>query len=214
VRGLEDAIRAASPEVADAVTRLLHLSRDPELSSTMTRAMSAVADLAGSIDDDGVAVVSGAASDAEVLARLLEQPSALAKLSAGDPLADARLRWVHDRQRLLTSNGEPLTARAVCDLLGVTRQAVAKARHDRRLVGVPNGRGSYLYPSWQFGPSGPLHGLRDLSHLLDDDPWTLITFMLAPNPRLGDKTPLHALRGGQVSEVLRAAQAYREHGAA
>jgi len=180
----------------------------------MLRAMSAVADLADEIDDESVAEVNGAASDTEVLARILEQPSAMARLQEADPLADARLRWIRDRQRLLTSEGQPLVTRAVCDVLGVTRQAISKARGDGRLVGVPNGRGGYLYPVWQFGPSGPLKGLRDIHRLLDNDPWTVIAFVLAPNPRLDDDTPLQALRAGRLPDVLRAAHAYGEHGAA
>ena len=113
-----------------------------------------------------------------------------------------------------------METRDVAEILGVSRQAIAKARVDGRLVAVSPGPGRYVYPSWQFGPSGPLRGLRELRQVLDareGDVWTLVAFVLAPNSRLDDQTPLSLLRRGQdqdVEAVLRAARAYGEHGAA
>jgi hypothetical protein len=80
-----------------------------------------------------------------------------------DPLADARLRWIRDRERLLWAEGQPLKAKEVGELLGVTRQAVARARAEGRLVGLPTGRGTYLYPSWQLNrpACSPAYGLSE-----------------------------------------------------
>jgi hypothetical protein len=38
----------------------------------------------------------------------LEDPTALGRLQQIDPLADAWLRWVHDREWSLRAEGEPL----------------------------------------------------------------------------------------------------------
>jgi hypothetical protein len=97
----------------------------------------------------------------------------------------------------------------------VTRQAVARARAEGRLVGLPTARGTYLYPSWQFDRAGVLPGLRAVRGALDGaDPWTLTAFMVAPNSRLDGETPLVALRRGDIEAAVRAARAYGEHGAA
>ena len=179
----------------------------------VTRALSS---LTGRVDRQALHDAAGAATDVGALVTLLTAPSAVELVTQDDPLADARLRWVRDRERLLHAEGEPLKSREVAQLLGISRQAVAKARKDGRIIGLPVGPGRYLYPSWQFGPSGPLKGLRELHQVLDSgdgDVWTLVAFVLAPNSRLNEENPLEALRRGDVERVLKAARAYGEQGA-
>jgi hypothetical protein len=177
--------------------------------------MGALADLAGRLDRRALGEAASAPSNVATLLRVLEHPAAVELLERDDPLADARLRWIRDRQRLLYAEGRPLTTKEVEALLGVSRQAIAKARTEGRLVGVPTGRGTYAYPSWQFEPGGPLIGLRNLRQALgDEDPWTLVAFVVAPNSRLDGDTPLARLRRGELEVVLQAARAYGEHGAA
>src|SRR4051794_34331210 len=95
-------------------------------------------------------------------------------------LADARNRWTVDRDLLLSADGPPLTMGGVCRLLGISAEAVARARDEHRIVGVPDKDGTHLYPQWQFDSSGPMFGLRELTKALsDDDPWTLIAFVLS-----------------------------------
>jgi len=145
----------------------------------------------------------------------MEEVAALG-LEAEDPLANARLRWIVDRRRLVHAEGRPLPTREVEALLGISRQAVAKVRTEGRLVGLPSGGGQYAYPSWQFGESGVLAGLREVRRALsgEDDPWTFTAFIVSPNARLDGETPLAVLRRGELSDVMRAAEAYGEHGAA
>jgi hypothetical protein len=224
--GLDTAARAAPPGAVEAARRLLDLSHEPLAGAALSRAMSALAEIASDLDRRSLGEAAGARSDTAALLRLLEDPAALSHLQQTDPLADARLRWVRDRERLLHAEGEPLAAAAVEQFLGVTRQAVAKARTEGRLLGLPTGRGTYVYPSWQFGPSGILPGLRATRQALaavdgravgDDDPWLVAAFMVSPTGRLDDESPLAVLRRGRqqdVEAVVRAAAAYGEQGAA
>src|SRR4051794_16044501 len=188
--------------------------------------MNALAEIASDLDRRSLGEAAGARSDTAALLRLLEAPAALARLQQPAPRADARLRWVRDRERLLHAEGEPLPSVAVAQLLGVTRQAVAKARAEGRLLGLPTGRGTYVYPSWQFGPSGGVQGFRKVREALaaaqsgaagDDNPWLLAAFMVSPNSRLDDDSPLAVLRRARQEDadaVVLAASAWGEHSAA
>jgi ribosomal protein S21 len=192
---------------------------DEENVGALSRALDAFVDLASRADRETLASAAKAPTDVDALVTMLTAPASLDRVTVTDPLADARLRWVRDRERLLHAEGQPLGTREVAEILRVSRQAIAKGRASGRLVGVPFGPGRYVYPSWQFGPLGPLRGLRELRRVLDagdGDAWTLVAFVLAPNSRLDDQTPLSVLRRGQdrdVEAVLDAARAYGEHGA-
>lgn len=210
----EAAARAAPSGAVEAAARLLRLSREPVAGVLLARAMTGLADIAGRLDRRALGEAAGEPTNLGALLRVLEHPGAADLLAGDDPLADARLRWIRDRARLLSAEGRPLPSCEVATLLGISRQAVAKARADGRLVGLPTGSRAYVYPAWQFGPGGPLGGLRDVRRALGDDPWTLTAFVVAPNSRLDGETPLAALRRGELAAVLGAARAYGEQGAA
>jgi hypothetical protein len=82
-------------------------------------------------------------------------------------------------------------------------------------VGLDAGRHGYIYPAWQVTRNGMLNGLEAvLGELKDHDPWMQAQFMLQPNSRLLDRSPLEALRGGDIASVRAAARGLGEHGAA
>jgi hypothetical protein len=59
-----------------------------------------------------------------------------------------------------------------------------------------------------------LPGLEETLIALDiPNPWARAAFFLAKNVYLAGASPLAELRRGQVADVVRAAQAYGEHGA-
>jgi hypothetical protein len=214
-RDFDEAARAAPDGAVEATTRLLELSRKPTLGPVVSRVLHAVADATTRLSQQTASHAAGERTNLGVLLRILEEVGAF-DLEAEDPLANARLRWIIDRRRLAQAAGRPLPTRDVEKLLGITRQAVAKARAEGRLVGLPSGSGQYVYPSWQFGESGVLAGLREVRRALSGggDPWTFTAFMVSPNARLDSETPLTSLRRGAVQDVIRAAEAYGEHGAA
>lgn len=214
-RKCEEAVRMAPASIVEATARLLELSQKPALSPVVSRALYAVADVTTHLNKQDAENAASERTNIGVLLHILEE-AAMLDLEDEDPLASARLRWIIDRRRLAHAEGRPLPAREVEALLGITRQAVAKARAEGRLVGLPSGSGQYVYPSWQFNESGMLPGLREVRQALSggNDPWTFTAFMVSPNARLGNQTPLNVLRRGSLKDVIRAAEAYGEQGAA
>jgi hypothetical protein len=58
-----------------------------------------------------------------------------------------------------------------------------------------------------------LPGLEEvLSALGGRDPWSALIFFLAPDRLLNSRSPLQALRAGDLAAVVRAAQRYGEQG--
>jgi hypothetical protein len=101
--------------------------------------------------------------------------------------------------------------------LGIKPQAVDRRRERGRILALPTGRNEFAFPVWQFdrrGKDGLIPGFADvLGSFSVGDPWMRAEFMLAPEPRLGGRRPLDALRGGDGAGVEEAAASYGEHGA-
>ena len=166
-------------------------------------------------DAHQLAEVLEAPSDSEVMLRILRLPETLTAIQSDDPLAAARVRGIEARKRLVEAEGGSLSSEQMAEVLRLSRQAVDKRRKTNRLVGLDAGRHGYIYPAWQVTKSGMLNGLEEvLAELKDHDPWMRVQFMLQPNSRLNDRTPLEALREGDIASVRAAARALGEHGAA
>lgn len=165
-------------------------------------------------DTRQLAQVLEAPSDGEVMLRILQLPETLTTIQSDDPLASARVRGIEARNRLLEAEGGSFSSEQMAELLHLSRQAVDKRRRANRLIGLDVGRHGYIYPGWQVTGSGTLEGLEEvLSDLKEHDSWMQIQFMLQPNSRLNDRTPLELLRKGEISSVRAAACALGEHGA-
>jgi hypothetical protein len=94
------------------------------------------------------------------------------------------------------------------------RQAVDRRRQAGKKLALPVGRHRYVYPAWQFGPSGMLAGFVEvLAELRLADPWSQAAFFLGENTYLDGRRPLDVIRGGNVEAAQRAAWAMREQGA-
>ena len=132
-----------------------------------------------------------------------------------DPVAEARLRGVEARRRLLEAHGGALTAAEAAEALGMTRQGVDKRRKEGKLLAVQSGRRGWRYPAWQFTEKGAVDGLEEvLGELKQWDGWTQAGFFVTKSALLGEKTPLEALRAGRMKVVKRAAAIYGEQGPA
>ena len=178
------------------------------------RALRAVARLAQQMAEASLREAVSAPSDYGVLLTALESEPGLAALVQEDPLAEARLRGIEARKRLLEAEGGTLRAQEVASILHISRQAAYKRYRAGRLLAVDCGRHGFAFPAWQFAPGGALPGLEDvLGALADFDPWMKLAFFLEPNAATGGKTPLVALRHGKLRDVLRAAELHGEHGA-
>jgi hypothetical protein len=181
----------------------------------MARALAALEDLAGHLDAPTMGLLSEPASGYGVLLGALEQPRALEALRREDPLAAARVRGLRLREELLNAEGGAIGASETAARLHITRQAVDKRRRAGKLLAVELGRRRWLYPTWQVQDGQVLPGLEEvLSDLSTHDPWMQLGFFLSGDYRLGERTPLDALRQGRLADVRTAARAYGEHGAA
>ncbi len=94
----------------------------------------------------------------------------------------------------------------------VTRQAVTDRIRNGDIVAYKTSGGHYRVPRWQFRPEGGvLPGLADALNVLRKDPGfdplAPFAFFLQAHPLTGGKTPLEAIRAGELPDVLRAAEA-------
>jgi hypothetical protein len=196
-------------------TRALERLTEPTRQIAATRALRAVSRAIENSPIHSLAQAASAPTDVEVLVRALQQPDAIETLKSDDPLTPARLRGLQEREKLLDVEGGTFSASEVAKHLSITRQAVNKRRQQGALVGLEAGRHGYLYPAWQFVREGTIAALGPvLDALKGHDPWMQHIFMVSGNARLEDRTPLEATRRGQLDDVLTAARALGEHGAA
>jgi hypothetical protein len=130
------------------------------------------------------------------LARLLaRQAAGDAAIAEVDPLAEAVLRSVEVKQRLLEGAGGAL--------MRISRQAVNQRRNRGRLLGVPAGS-RFLYPACQFTETGVVPHLGEALEAFEDvnDPWTRLSVLLSGEDVLEGETVIGALRRGRVEDAL------------
>jgi hypothetical protein len=201
-------------EIEQTVRSLVHAGDSSVRGVFTRRALRAVARLSQQMGEASLREAVSASSDYGVLLTALESEPGLAALSPEDPLAEARLRGIKARTRLLEAEGGTLRAQEVASLLNISRQAAYKRYRAGRLLAVDCGRHGFAFPAWQFVPGGVLPGLEEvLAALADFDSWMKLAFLLEANVATGGKPPLAALRKGQLRDVLRAAELHGEHGA-
>src|SRR6478735_5682570 len=86
------------------------------------------------------------------------------------PLEAAVERGDAARLRLLTMEGDALSAEQAAIQLGIAPDAVDRLRRKHKLLGVPDGV-ELRYPAWQFQDGSVLPGLHEvLTDLRDHDP--------------------------------------------
>jgi hypothetical protein len=154
-------------------------------------------------------------SGTQMLVKLMQETEANRARSAADPLERARLRGIAARERLLNAEGGSLTISQVEQLLGISRQAIHKRCSKGKLIALTTSKRGYLFPRWQFAENDILPGLESALAAFDEsEPWMQAAFMLNPNIWLDGASPLEMLRQGKIEDVLVAARASGEQGAA
>ena len=178
------------------------------------RAMQALKHLEEMLPKERIEEAATAPNDCLVLINALSASEVATQLVKTDPLAAARLRGVQKQHALLEASGGTLSAEQTAEVLGISRQAVDKRRRQGRLIGLTRGGRGYAYPAWQFENGRTLPNLEKVLEVLcKDDPWMQMAFFVNVNDRLNGKSPLDALRQGQLDSVLLAAAGFGEHGA-
>jgi hypothetical protein len=130
-----------------------------------------------------------------------------------DPFAEAIARGVEAKQELLRDAGGGWSSTRVATHLGMTRQGVDKRRRAGKLLALQSGRGDYLYPVCQFTEHGVLPGIdRFLGACPPSGGWTRLDLLLTAAEEIGDRSPLEALRGGEVAAAVHAASMFGEQG--
>jgi hypothetical protein len=128
-----------------------------------------------------------------------------------DPLAAALKRGERARRSILAAQGDLLDVAEVAARLAMSREDVLQRQNRGRLLALPLEDGKLGFPSWQFAERGLLPGLDTvLRNIGVDDPWMQAAYFLSGELRLDGRTPLEALRRGEVEAVRRAAAAYGE----
>jgi hypothetical protein len=159
----------------------------------------------------------GASTDTDVLFTSLRDAAAIgAEIvpDKPDPLTEAFLRGSAMKRAMLKAEGGALSAQQLADHLGITPQGLGRKRERNQVFWLGIGDG-YVYPAFQIGRNGLLRGIREvLDAFTVDDPWMRVNFMLTGDARLGGRRPINLLRAGKIDDVVKAALAYGEHGAA
>lgn len=203
---------AASPQIRMLALELLDSSKEVAAQIFLTRAVRVLLDLAPS---HAAVEAASASTDYGVLLSALKSSEVVDELVKADPLAQAKLRGIEAKKRLLTVEGGMLSTQEVASVLDISPQAVHKRRRAGKLIGIAQGLNHYSFPAWQFEGNHTVAGLeRVLNVLGDHDPLMQVVFMLNPNDRLDGQRPLDLLRAGRLDEILTTASALGEHGAA
>ena len=205
----------AHAETIDAALALLERPSGAIQQALAARLFHAVAGLATTADEATASAALGRPSDYTLLLELLTAPAVVESVRKEDLLGPARLRWLRDRDRLLAAEGGAVPVTAAMEILGLkSRQAVQQRRARGKLLGLPLGGSTYLYPVWQFDQQGDvLPGLSEaLAALAQLDPWGQAAYLLAGQPRLYGVRPLDALRAGRIADVVEVARHYGEQG--
>ncbi|AMN46458.1 hypothetical protein ACG33_04955 [Steroidobacter denitrificans] len=136
--------------------------------------------------------------------------AALVKSQNQSALDSARQRGRTIKHELV-AKGELVSAAALADALGISRQAVHKAAKASRLFSLEAGGREHYFPAFQADPDVRAGGLEDvLAILRSESDWSKWVFFTTPSGSLGGITPVQGLSQGRKEAVLAAARAYIE----
>ena len=209
-----NAVREAPLQVAEIVIETLEASQnqtDGE-SVALVRAMRALSRLVKTLHVNQAAAQP---TDLQVLISILQEPGVQALLAEVDPLAPAKIRGLKLQQEILSAEGGCVYSTDFAELVGMSAAGVDKARKSGSLIAFPRGQTKFSYPIWQIHEGAVLRGLKESARALGNASMFIkANFFLSANSRLYGRRPLDLLREGKVGDVIEAATAFGEHGAA
>ena len=98
-------------------------------------------------------------------------------------------------------------------LLGdITKQAVSDRVRRHRLLGLRTGSGRLVYPAFQFDGRHVVRGFPETLMVIapdDVEGWYVVSWFTTADPELGGRSPIEALRQGDLPAVLAAARRRR-----
>lgn len=191
-------------------------SRDDLVEIFERRTMRALALIADRLPRERLLAALSAPTDTDVLFEALRDTAAVgADLGQErDPLTEAFLRGASMKREMLKAEGGVLSARELAAHLGIAPQGLGRKRLRNQLFWLDVGEG-FVYPAFQVSERGLVAGIREvLEAFRVEDSWMRVHFMLTQDPRLEGRRPIDLLREGRIEEVVKAAAAYGEQGAA
>jgi hypothetical protein len=93
-------------------------------------------------------------------------------------------------------------------LLGITAQGVRKRLERKELLAIKH-VGDYRFPHWQFDANcdnGVVRGLSTVLKVMTIDPISIAAWLTHRQPSLNDRTPMDALKAGDVDAVVAEAE--------
>ena len=128
-----------------------------------------------------------------------------------EPVLEAAFQRGDERKAALLREPTMLTGEAAAARLGVSRETINKRAQQGKLLALEFAKRGKRYPDWQFedrlvGP--PVE--RVLAALMYLPPWERYRFFTQRLPGTAGRTPIEALRLGEVEAVRRAAETWAE----
>lgn len=183
----------------------------------LVRLRRAVGGAVAGLSEPQVAQALTSATDIEALLAVMSDPAAYQPVEPPRPdarLAAARLRGNAAAAAILDGS-DMVGADDLAKAIGQTRQSVDKQRKLKRLLAIQRDARSFRFPLWQVHDGRVVAGLDRVLQVLDTrgaGPWEAYRFFTMRSPRLADRTPIQALKRGQVDQVLALAADYGEQG--
>ena len=193
-----------------ATELVLSFQTDPDSvqAAFLRRAMSALERITAAAPSKALTAALAAPTGAGTLAQILSHPEFIGEAVADlDPLVPALARNVEHRDQLLQRAGGVLSAEAAGKITGITRQAIDKRRRSKAILAVREGS-DWKYPACQFQNGEVLPGIAEVVRGLEGQgAWAILDFLLAPDGALDGRSPLEALRQGDLGAVKRVVRA-------
>jgi hypothetical protein len=102
----------------------------------------------------------------------------------------------------ILSEDDMVSADAFSDLLGVSRVTV----NTKRQNGLDGAKRGFRFPAWQLDQDGRPYAALPKLHEILTGAWAVYRFLVSPHGALDGRTGLDALKRGQDSDVIAAAE--------